>query len=453
MFSMPAPIPAAPGDYSSATKRHSPTATIPYPTHLSVTTPSSSRINGDWGFKRPLPLKTTTNTTFPLIRVRQVDSIEHVTDFQSSSDHTITLEKFQELNLPITVPPPDLNDSYTGTQRSVFEEDSDVTAIPEGKEEELENKRWRFKGPWLAGMTDGAFEKYLEKEVRGKRIEFRAFLKERLASEMTRDRAREASEKAVQAPETVTAGDVTEKQLTSYMKRLRNDPIELYQVVGRFLDLAPLSKTPSPADMRVNKAYLLQRSSPYSSNGPPITHPSAGLSYLRTRDFQENHPLYGPQRNHAPVEARVVMPRHQASAQHNPVIGVGGFIVATESDSSFNTTRMASNRMRDRGLIALDLETPGGAKKFSDVKAAHVDSTGKVIMRVGDADPMTELVQKETLGRADAYNEALRNAEEPEVRRSPRREAQEYRVGARHTLGSRTAYGLDTPRTDFSRDL
>lgn len=451
MFSMPAPIPAAPGDYSSATKRHSPTATIPYPTHLSVTTPSSSRMNGDWGFKRPLPLRTTTKTSVGAVRVKQVDSIEHVTDFQSATDHTITLEKFQELHLPITVPPLVYNNNIRTSelQRSVFEEDSDVTVIPRGQEKELENKRWKFKGPWLAGMTDGAFQKYLEKQVRCKRTEFRAYLKERLASEMTMQQAKKASENAVEPPEPVLSSAITDKELTAYMRRLRGDLVELYQIVGHFLDLAPLSRddktTYAIANMQYYKKYSLAKASPYSSNGPPITHPSAGLSYLRTRNFQENHPIYGPQAKHTPVEARIVMPRHQASGQQIPVVGVAGFIVKANQTSTFNKVRMGVT-VRDKNLVNLDLETPGGPKKLTEVLEAHVDSTGRVIIMVDDSDEMAELVHREMIGKANAYEEAIKETQKPAMPFNPMRDRREndYRrpVVGRPQLGSRQAYGL-----------
>ncbi|RYP68310.1 hypothetical protein DL769_005534 [Monosporascus sp. CRB-8-3] len=447
MFSMPAPIPAPPGDFSSATKHSSPTATIPFPTHLSVTTPSSSRITGDWGFKRPLPLKTTTNTTIPLVRVRQVDSIEHVTDFQSASDHTITLEKFQELHLPLTVPAAHTRDLQDATDKpkSVFEEDRDVTAIPEGKEEELENKRWRFKGPWLAGMTDGAFGKYLEKEVRGRRTEFRAFLKERLAAEMTKDQASEAIEKVVDAPEPVTAADVTEKQLVEYMKRLRSEKIELYRLVSRFLDLAPLAQPFNPRDAAPNKLYELNRPNVYSESGPPITHPSAGLSYLRTRRFQENHPLYGPQFDHPPAEARVVMPRHTPTGNYNPILGVGGFIADIGQDTSFNTSR----GRKHQDLMAFDLETRGGAKKYADIKVANVDSRGKVIMQVDEASSEPELVQKEMMGRYPLYEEHFSSKRKPTVPYYSRRN--EFRGPGTQRYGNLQSYGLG--RGDFGRNL
>ena len=411
---MPAPIPGATGDFSSATKHHSPTATTPHPTRLTVTTPFSSRKDGDWGFKRPLPLRTTTTSTYPLLRIKQVDSIEHITDFQSASDHTITLEKFQDLHMPITVPPRE-GGSYvvrdTGrleSIKSVFEEDSDVTAIPEEKNEELQNKRWRFKGPWLAGMADGEFKEYLEKEARGRRTEFREFLRKRLAVQLTNDQARKASEEASEdVPDPVSPEQVTNEQLTKYIKRLRGDPVELYQLVGLFLDLAPLANPIDPGNMTPGKTYTYYAENPYSHTGPPKTHPSAGISYLRTHKFQENHPLYGPQLSHAPVQARVVMPRHPPSGNPNPVVGVGGFIVKPDRNSTFNNFKSAYRNQLDRSLIEFDLETPGGVKKFTNLKDAYVDSSGRIIMRVDNPKPMAQVVQKEMMGLGNVQDEDM----------------------------------------------
>ena len=451
MFSMPTPISAASGDFSSATKHHSPTATLPHPTHLAVTTPFSSRLTGDWGFKSPLPLKTTLNTTIPLVRVKQVDSTEHVTDFKSASDHTITLEKFQELHMPITVPPSDTSYNSIGaagfnieTVKSIFEEESDVTAITEEQKETLQHKRWRFKGPWLAGMTDGDFEKYVDKEARGRRAEFRAFLRKRLAVEMTEERARKASEEASEVvPEPVFAEEVTNQQLTNYIKRLRADPISLYRIVGLFLDLAPLAKPVGYHNMIPGQNYTFYPENPYRRTGPPKTHPSAGISYLRTRNFQENHPLYGPQLKHAPVEARVVMPRHPPSGNANPVVGVGGFITRPDQNSSFNNFKSAMGKQLDRSLIEFDLETPGGVKKLTNIKDAYVDSTGRVIMRVDDAEAMAKVVQKEMMGLGNVSEDDLRGTTQYDA--PPRRPTNGLlRRGTNQRMGSSSAYGMSS---------
>ncbi|KAI1775198.1 mitochondrial ribosomal protein MRP51 [Hypoxylon cercidicola] len=422
MFSMPAPIPAPPGDYSSATKHYSPTATINHPTHLTVTTTPSSRINGDWGFKRPFPPKTTTNTTYPLVRVRQVDSTEHVTDFQSASDHTITLRKYQELNLPLSVPP---SVGYnTPILKSVFEESGDVTALDAKQKAELANKRWKFTGPWLAGMTDGDFYRYLEKEVRAKRSEFRAFLRESLAAEMTTDQARNAKEAGQTAePPPISASEITDEQFMDCLRGLRQDRMALYSLVGRFLDLAPVDldiEYRMVGRMAPDKPRTLERGSPYGRNGPPITHPSAGLSYLRTRNFLENHAVYGHQKHHLPIKARVLKPTNFKAASYRPSIGLAGFVVALPGQESiFNAQKGRNPSKFVKALHEIEFEEHGGSKLYVQPTIATVDSSGRVCITINETNWESEVVQKEMVGEASVFEQVLKEMETPEPPRNP----------------------------------
>ncbi|KAI8624514.1 hypothetical protein F5Y19DRAFT_453946 [Xylariaceae sp. FL1651] len=421
MFSMPTPIPAAPGDYSFATTHHSATATTPYPTHLTITTPSTSRITGDWGLKRSLPLKTTTKQTYPLVRVRQVDSIEYITDFQSASDHSITLKKFQQLNMPISMPVESESDKLglTNYPRSVFEEDGDVTAIDPEQAVEIENKRWRFKGPWLAGMSDGEFNRWLEKRVRTRRSEFHTYLKEVYAKELTEEQAREAIQEKRPIPPKVNASDVTEAQFIDYLRDIRQDRLVLFRLVSRFLDLAPLSTdTEFLPSMKANRPQFFNKNNPYGISGPPITHPSAGLSYLRTPNFIDNHPIYGPQRYHPPVKARILKPRNPSTGVHHPVIGVAGFV----ADHPLEQWSLGSAAMlfseRGKALAQLELDRRGGSKLYYKVDSATVDSTGKIRISVSDpGSKQGETVQKELLGEDDThvYKSSMESGSLPEV--------------------------------------
>ncbi|KAK8079931.1 hypothetical protein PG997_007749 [Apiospora hydei] len=449
LFSMPAPIAPPPGDMSQATKHKSETATAAFPTHLTVTTPSTSRLVGDWGFKRPLPLKTTTKSTFPLVRVKKVDSIEHVTDFQSASDHTITLEKFREMNLSFSVPT-SKDRQGNPTLISVFEESRDFTtpapskllATPNGSASAWATKddgdplslRWKFRGPWLAGMTDGEFDRYIAKSVRARRSEFRQFLRERLAAEKTADRNSSVSEQDASTPTnaipSVTADEITEEELLEYTRRLRGDRHELFNLVSRFLDLAP--------------SYDLYRDSPYASEGPPITHPSAGLSYLRTQAFMENHPIYGPQKSHASVKARIVTPRFGITNQ-NPKIGVGGFIANIPShETTFSNKRRhalsaVGNNNSITGLNDFDPSLSGGAKVYVQVQTANVDATGKIQIRLLDNDLETDVVQKELVGECDTFGGAVKEAAQPKLRSQP---TGDRRYMGKRTSGSASNYGL-----------
>ncbi|KAI1763756.1 mitochondrial ribosomal protein MRP51 [Hypoxylon sp. FL1150] len=449
MFSMPSPIPTPPSDYSSATKHYSPTATISYPTHLTVTTTSSSRINGDWGFKRPFPLKTTTNTTYPLIRVKQVDSTEHVTDFQSASDHTITLQKYQELNMPISVPGP--KDSAAKPDlKSVFEESGDVTALDAEQKAELANKRWKFTGPWLAGMTDGDFDRFIEKEVRGRRSEFRAFLRKNLAAEMTADQAQKAREARESEPPTVSASDVTDEDFMVYLRDLRQDRMTLYALVGRFLDLAPIDLDTTLkflGTLAPNQPRDIDRASPYGAYGPPITHPSAGLSYLRTRNFQENHPLYGPQRHHPPVKARILKPTHFPTGTFRASIGLAGFVVnPLVTNGVFNATRAWNQSKLTSALHNIELEERGGSKLYVQPTQATVDSSGRICIQIDEANPESEVVQKEMVGEASVFDQMLKKSETPEVPINQRHPGFSARMGTRprglRRDGNAQNYGL-----------
>ncbi|KAI1805244.1 mitochondrial ribosomal protein MRP51 [Daldinia bambusicola] len=426
MFSMPAPIPPSPGDLSSATKHYSPTSTTPFPTHLTVTTTASSRITGDWGFKRPLPLRTTTKTTYPLARVRQVDSVEQVTDFQSASDHTVTLWKYQEMNLPVTVPISNTHDTFSTTKymKSVFEEDSDQTALDDKQKVEMVNKRWKFTGPWLAGMTDGDFKRFLERKVRNRRADFRAFLKEILAAEMSEKRAQEAQTAGEPVPPEVSVDEISDDEVTEYLRKLRQDRMTLYNLVSRFLDLAPV-------DLKTELSMLgklapgtkleLARGSPYGATGPPITHPSAGLSYLRTRNFQENHALYGPQLHHAPVKARVLKPTNFGTKSFKPSIGVAGFIGSTPiDDTSFNASKQKNLSQFNSALHTLELEKYGGSKLYVQPYMAEVDSAGRILVSIEEANSESQLVQKELVGEGSVYDEIVKKGEIPQIPRNPR---------------------------------
>ncbi|KAK7956805.1 mitochondrial 37S ribosomal protein bS1m [Apiospora aurea] len=454
---------------SQATKHKSETATAAFPTHLTVTTPSTSRMVGDWGFKRPLPLKTTTKSTFPLVRVKKVDSIEHVTDFQSASDHTITLEKFREMNLSFSVPT-SKDRQANPTLISVFEDSRDFTtpapskllATPNGSASAWETKndgdplslRWKFRGPWLAGMTDGEFDRYIAKSVCARRSEFRQFLRERLAAEKTADRNSSISEQDASTPThaipSVTADEITEEELLEYTRGLRGDRHELFNLVSRFLDLAPVSNAHSHlapsmlGHMIPDKAYDLYRDSPYASEGPPITHPSAGLSYLRTQAFMENHPIYGPQRSHASVKARIVTPRFGVTNQ-NPKIGVGGFIANIPShETTFSSKRRhaqsaVGNNNGITGLNDFDPSLSGGAKVYVQVQTANVDATGKIQIRLLDNDLETDIVQKELVGECDTFGGAVKEAAQPKLRSQP---TGDRRYMSKRTSGSASNYGL-----------
>ncbi|KAK4100230.1 hypothetical protein N658DRAFT_497453 [Parathielavia hyrcaniae] len=409
IFAMANPIPPPVTDSSSgATSFSSNMATLDFPTHQVITTLSSARKRGEWGLKRSLPLKTTLKSKIPMLRVKAIDSAEQITDFTSATDHGMNRRKFLELGIPLTARRPAGGDggdssnqnrptlSMNLPQKSVFEKEIDTTDLdPDDLAKAIDN-RWRFNGPWLAGMTTGKFQKYLEKEVRPRRPEFREFLKKKIAAELHQAAANEALDKGTEPPAPLDASSVTEDQLIDFLRKLRHDSQALYDMVGQFLDLAPLappniSQLGLPAG--INKITWRQIKNPYATGGPPVTHPSAGLSYLRTSMYMDNHPIYGPQRQHPSVVARIVSPRRQAQTQPAK-LGVAGFIVNTPLGDTTSNSR--NNTLFDK----IDPDVKGGAKVWVQPKRATVDSSGRVVLTVDDASAEAKLVAQELLGLA-----------------------------------------------------
>lgn len=449
LFSIPNPLPPATGNIAGAQIRESPTATAPFPTHLSVTTTSSSRARGDWGFKRPLPAKATKNTSTPIVRMKQLDAVERVTDFASAADHSLTLEKFQELNLAVSMPTESAHayQAHSFREKSVFEDETDFTDVPEGSEAEMEFRRWKFRGPWLAGLTEAELAKFISTKVRNRRSRFRQFAKGKLAADMTDTATQAAVAKGEAPPPAVDPESITDEQLMDYFRKLRNERVVLYGFVSEFLDLAPL--TP-PIHLGLHNLSVNGRekpTNPYARDGPPITHPSAGLSYLRTSSFAENHPLYGPQKMHAPVEARILAPR---ISKHSAKMGVAGFVVEPPLGSSAWNAKQFQGAARRRGgvraVAMLDLETEGGPRAFVQTSSAKVQPNGRLVIKVGEADQEAELVKREILGKVSIFGPDSSAAEGAEASEAPpeERPAVPPPRPERSLLGSSRSYGLDS---------
>ncbi|KAK3192152.1 hypothetical protein K4F52_001781 [Lecanicillium sp. MT-2017a] len=407
MFSVPKPLAESQATNLHMADHKSATMTKPYPQSQSITSPLSSREKGDWGFKRPFPLKTTMGTSTPLVRVKSIDAVESVTDFASAADHTLSLEKFQELHLAMSVPR--VKEKVFGSSsvsqqsmfpKSVFEEDLDVTDFDNGGR--TDDRGWKFRGPWLARMTQGDFMQYLNKQVRPKRAQFRALLRNKLAEDITANQNAAAMDQGKPAPPAVLAKDVTDAQFTSYLRSLRNDRVTLYALVSNFLDLPPLGQ-PVGFVQTIWREDKSVPESPYGKAGPPPSHPSAGISYLRTGSYMENHPVYGPQAQKSPVLARVVYPRYGG----NPVkLGVGGFVAdAPAGHNEFNfRPYKQGQKPAINGVQHLDTTTYGGAKAYVDPATASVDPSGKVVLELKETTEEAKLLAQERAGGAKVYD-------------------------------------------------
>ncbi len=356
LFSLPPPLPKPSSDLTASSNFQSDSATLPYPTHAAIETTQSSLSRGDWGLKRPLPLKSTTRTSTPTIHIDNVDSIDHITDFTSAADHVLTLRKWQELGIPLSTAeekPKLASGRQEHYPRSVFESKHDNTFQDDS---DPQKQRWKYTGPWLAGKTEGEFRRYMEKDVKRRRLDFKRFLRERLIEERQKARRREATESG-EDPEGPDPVAVSEEDVEIHARRLRNDEYKLHKLVEEYLDL--------PRDRS-------SATTSYDKKGPPTTHPSAGLSYLRTASHTYNHPLLGPQEDPAPVDARVIRPQTTASnVKHDrALIGLGG-VVAEDDRQTFT--------LDSTGITRYDPDIPGGAKVYIRTPTrASIDPRGRI---------------------------------------------------------------------------
>lgn len=234
LFSVPPPLPKPSINFEGGSfYRYSETATTPYPTHQAIVTPASALHRGDWGLKRPLPDKLVSKTTNPTIRVTGIDTIEHVTDYESAADHARTLEKFTELGLSISrrdiLRAVDAFFDHT----SAFESKHDITARDplEMPSETLADyqlrgskpKRWKYTGPALATFTHGEFNKFLKQKLKGKKDTFMAFLKPRLHKGYLEYETRQAMEQSRSLVGVYAAKKILEARFYQWLTYLGKD--------------------------------------------------------------------------------------------------------------------------------------------------------------------------------------------------------------------------------------
>ena len=386
LFSLPPPLPPPKQAFTETALFTSDTATQPFPRFQAIETTPSSLSRGDWGLKRSLPLKSTTRTSTPTLRISEIDSIDHITDFDSAADHVLTLKKWQEMAIPIQVATPLQRATQVLSHHSALEPESSPaesrpisgepgnglgTQSTSGSERSYrKTMRWKFKGPWLAGQTDGEFQTYLEKQIRKRRPEFLRFLRQSLSSKMVAAQRRDAMNSGELNNEITV--EPSDEELQNEIIRIRNDPLLLSKAIWEFLDL--------PGDSPQDALY--------QDVGPPATHPSGGLSYLRTASHTPNHPIFGPLATQEPIQARVLETSRWKGITNRTVLGVGG-IVASE-DSSAVSKDLRSEPQWDH----FDPDIEGGAKMWIHPQEASFDHQGRIKLKVGQASQDTISVWK-----------------------------------------------------------
>lgn len=406
LFSLPPPLPAAPAQNSVAGQvlRSSDTATQPYPTHQAISTPASSRSRGDWGLKRPLPSRAIPENV-PHLRIKAIDTLEHITDFESAADHTQSLAKWQDMTIPMSLPPTTRNTISELNNRnrpSAFSADHDNTTLQNHgsdnfnftaeralreRTRQASQGRWKTQGPHLTTLTEEEFDRYLVNLVRNHKQEFRKFLEavkmdKKFKDEQNRMRGQE--DPATYELELQHRSRLDKYELDDWIKELRDNHnslnSELAHYVREFFDL-PAFPAPKSTDGAATTTSN-------SEAGPPSTHPSAGLSYLLTNAIANNHPVYGPQAEREPVQARVLRTKNgNRGRDQRADVGLGGFVTSIQpGNSTYKSAKFKDTASKTKNpLQDLDLSLVGGNKVWLQPKSAYVDETGRIRLEVGEA--------------------------------------------------------------------
>lgn len=391
--------------------RASDTATLPYPIQQAIITSPAALGRGDWGLKRPLPLRSTTRTSTPIFRINAVDTREHITDFSSASDLTMSLQKLQALNLSVTTTPRRIRNSARFQRLGVFDANLDNT---DPAKVSAETSRWKFKGPWVSGMTQGDFDAYLSKELNNRKGDFTMYLRQHARQQIQiNERARrrhEGSAANESHADTINlesgkgssisdSVEPTDGEIDNYIQRLRNTftlGSELAVLVEKFLDLPTVQSSG-------NAAADMQAKSQFYEQGPPKTHPSAGITYLKSDAFLDMHPILGPQKHHAPVEARILSSPYFGSKGAGK-IGIAGVVGNDPSGrEKFRSIPKAPDdsdpwEVSDRASNGIGIGTPGGNRIWVQPTRLGVNSRGRISLGSANSNRNTVSVHTGEVG-------------------------------------------------------
>ncbi|TID13084.1 hypothetical protein E2P81_ATG09816 [Venturia nashicola] len=123
---------------------------------------------------------------------------------------------------------------------------------------------------------------------------------------------------------------------------------ELNNLIREFLDMPGV------------KSKVLTGKSDKAAAEPFTTHPSGGLSYLKTNNYFDNHPILGPQSTRATFDARLLSPRSNSSREGIAHLGIGGFVTQETGQA-------------DPALASLNLVEDGGLKVPMEVSSASMN--------------------------------------------------------------------------------
>ena len=258
-------------------------------------------------------------------------------------------------------------------------------------------ERWKYTAPHIGSMSEGEFQTWVEKTLQGRRGEWREFLRR----EEMKERLGKARRNAREEGRTLSPQDVkelkrtllpTNEQMPQIEKGLRDLHLvdglssNLSRLITDFLDLPPPNTLASnPASTSALRAEVNDY---VSDRGPPTTAPNAGLSHLRTNAIMENHPIFGPQKHRAPIQARVVRPRIQASgsSEYSAKLGVAGFVASDPISQTYTATTAHTRSEAERMSAQLDPDLAGGNKMWMHPEHATVDEKGRIFLGLARAD-------------------------------------------------------------------
>ncbi|KAL6711747.1 hypothetical protein ACN47E_002790 [Coniothyrium glycines] len=442
LFSLPKPLPkpAVSGSTGGITKS-SDTATLPFPTHQAITTTKSSLARGDWGLKRPLPARSyLVQVSDPVFRIKQLDTIEHITDFDSAADHVRTREKWQEMGTPMMKGLATMRefDISVAKPKGAFEARDDTTSYdtdlgldeaglylealqtsirkrakddhqdqftpftPPPVDPAVHNsKRWKHDGPWLPGMGADEFVAFLIKQISRRKKEFNDYLVAYVKNKIYTTRRLAASKAGSVAPEDLEEAEQWQAQqeerwrtisraevaagIGALRKETANDPLgsQLFsKLIVPFLRLPSIKfkyrNYAMDASRRDVEQYQFDQ-----DNAPLSTHPSAGLGYLRTKAYVANHPILGPQLHPTPVPARVVQARVTAQSKENYArLGVAGFVANDQYRSNDVSSGSRTNINNARDVETIDIDTKGGKKVMVQPQFGSVTNDGRIHIKL-----------------------------------------------------------------------
>jgi hypothetical protein len=441
LFALPNPLPRpnVGETYGAGITKASDSATLPYPTHQAITTTKSSLARGDWGLKRPLPSRSRlVQVSDPVLRIKQLDTIEHVTDFDSAGDHVRTRQKWEELGVPmmkgmtamreydLSGTPPggafEVRDDTTSydTEMGMDEAGLYLKALKDNSKKNSEGskqftpfspppvdaavhnaKRWKHEGPWLPGMNAEDFTTYLSKQISKRRPEFNKYLTEFVKNEIYMTRQLAASNDGENAPMDMNEAESWHKQRSSQWAQISDEDIQagikslrrdtannplgsklVTKLILPFLRLPTIkfkyTAYAEDASNRDIEQYQFDQ-----ETAPLSTHPSAGLGYLRTRSYIANHPILGPQSNPSPVPARVVQPRTTGRGKDSfAKLGVGGFVANDQYRSTDIGSASRLNFSNARDVETIDVETVGGKKVLVSPLFGSVTNDGRIHIKL-----------------------------------------------------------------------